>query len=74
MHGSHTDLCPRTVVISKCRRVILDGYTYEGDKVSLNGLLKSADGRALEAEVGLEILGDLTDETLEGELSDEELS
>lgn len=35
--------------------------------------LKSTDGRRLEAEIGLEILGNLTDQTLEGELSDEEL-
>ena len=27
----------------------------------------------IEAEVGLEVLGDLTDETLEGELAEEEL-
>ena len=39
----------------------------------LNGLLKSTDGGRLEAQVRLEVLGDLTDQTLEGELSDEEL-
>ena len=50
------------------------GVLKEGDEVSLNGLLKSTDGRRLEAEVRLEVLGDLTDETLEGELSDQELS
>ena len=44
------------------------------DEVSLNGLLERTDGRALEAEVALEVLGDLTDQTLEGELADEELS
>jgi histone H3 len=49
------------------------GVLEEGDEVSLDGLLESADGRALEAEVGLEVLCDFTDETLEGELSDEEL-
>ena len=49
------------------------GVLEEGDEVSLNGLLKSTNGGRLEAEVGLEVLGDLTDETLEGELSDEEL-
>ena len=50
------------------------GVLKEGDEVSLNGLLESADGRRLEAEVRLEVLGDLTNQTLEGELADEELS
>ena len=49
------------------------GVLKERDEVGLNRLLKSADGRGLEAEVGLEILSDFTDETLEGELSDQEL-
>ena len=49
------------------------GVLEEGDEVGLDRLLKGADGRALEAEVALEVLGDLTDETLEGELADEEL-
>jgi histone H3 len=49
------------------------GVLEEGDEVSLNGLLKSTDGGGLEAEVGLEILSNLTDETLEGELADQEL-
>lgn len=49
------------------------GVLEEGDEVGLDGLLESADGRRLEAEVRLEVLGDLTDETLEGELADEEL-
>jgi hypothetical protein len=34
--------------------------------------LESSDGRRLESQVGLEVLGDLTDETLEGKLSDQE--
>ena len=50
------------------------GVLEQRDEVRLNGLLERADGRALEAEVGLEVLRDLTDETLEGELADEELS
>lgn len=50
------------------------GVLKEGDEVGLNGLLKSTDGGRLEAEVRLEVLGDFTDETLEGELSDQELS
>jgi len=37
------------------------GVLEEGDEVSLNGLLKSTDGRRLEAEVALEILCDFTD-------------
>ena len=35
--------------------------------------LKSSDGGALEAEVSLEVLGDLTNEPLEGQLPDEQL-
>jgi len=50
------------------------GVLEEGDEVSLDGLLESTNGRALEAEIGLEVLSNLTDETLEGELADEELS
>jgi len=50
------------------------GVLEERDQVSLNGLLKSADGRRLEAEVRLEVLSDLADETLEGQLADEKLS
>ena len=49
------------------------GVLEERDEVSLNRLLESADGRRLEAEVRLEVLGDLTNQTLEGELADEEL-
>jgi histone H3 len=48
--------------------------THERNEVSLRGLLESEDSRRLEAEVGLEVLGNLTDETLEGELADQELS
>ena len=49
------------------------GVLEEGDEVSLNGLLESTDGGRLEAEIRLEVLGNLTNETLEGELSDEKL-
>ena len=42
------------------------GVLEEGDEVGLDRLLESADGRALEAEVGLEVLGDLTN-LFEGE-------
>jgi len=49
------------------------GVLEQRDEVGLDGLLKSADGRGLEAEVALEVLGNLTNEALEGELADEEL-
>ena len=45
----------------------------QADQVGLAGLLKGHDGGALEAQIGLEVLGDLTDETLEGQLADEQL-
>ena len=50
------------------------GVLEEGDEVGLNRLLERTDGGALEAEVGLEVLSDLTDKTLERQLADEELS
>jgi histone H3 len=50
------------------------GVLEEGDEVCLNGLLEGADGRGLEAEVGLEVLSDLTDKTLEWQLADQKLS
>lgn len=50
------------------------GVFEEGDEVGLNGLLKSTNGGRLEAEVRLEVLSDFTDETLEGELANQELS
>ena len=49
------------------------GVLEESDEVSLRGLLEGHDGGGLEPKVGLEVLGDLPDETLEGELPDEEL-
>jgi histone H3 len=36
------------------------GVLEEGDEVRLDGLLESTDGGGLEAEIGLEVLGDLT--------------
>ena len=50
------------------------GVFKETNKVSLSSLLESQDGGGLEAEIGLEVLGNLTDEALEGELADEQLS
>ena len=49
------------------------GVLEEANKVSLSSLLKSEDSGSLEPKVGLEVLGDLADEALEGELPDEEL-
>jgi hypothetical protein len=49
------------------------GILEEGDEVRLDGLLESTNGRRLEAEIRLEVLRNLTNETLEWELSDQEL-
>ena len=49
------------------------GVLEQTNKVGLAGLLEGHDGRALEPQVGLEVLGDLTDQTLEGQLADEQL-
>ena len=48
------------------------GILKERDEVSLNRLLESTDGRRLEAQVGLEVLCDFTDEALEGQFADQE--
>jgi hypothetical protein len=50
------------------------GVLEEGNEVGLDGLLESTDGGGLEAEIRLEVLGNLTDKALEGQLADEELS
>jgi hypothetical protein len=50
------------------------GVLEEGDEVGLDRLLESADGGGLEAEVRLEVLSNLTDKALEGQLADKELS
>ena len=50
------------------------GVLEEANQVSLTGLLEGHDSRALEPQVSLEILGNLSDEMLEGELADEKLS
>jgi len=49
------------------------GIFEERDEVGLASFLESQDGRGLEAEVGLEVLSNLTNETLEGKLPDQEL-
>ncbi len=50
------------------------GILKERHEIGFHRLLESTDSRRLEAEIGLEVLRNLTDQTLEGELSDEELS
>lgn len=49
------------------------GILKQRDEISLDGLLEGTDGGRLEAKIRLEVLSDLTDETLEGEFADEEL-
>jgi hypothetical protein len=49
------------------------GVLEETNQVSLGSLLESHDGRGLEPQVSLEVLGDFTDQTLEGQFPDEEL-
>lgn len=49
------------------------GVFEQADEVSFDRLLEGTNGRGLEAEVGLEVLSDFTDETLEWELADQEL-
>ncbi|GMN43652.1 hypothetical protein TIFTF001_012855 [Ficus carica] len=44
------------------------------DQIGLGGLLEGGDGGALESEIGLEVLRDLTDQTLERKLPDQKLS
>ena len=50
------------------------GVLEESDHVSLSGLLESEDGGGLESEISLEIVGDFSNESLEGEFPNEELS
>ena len=50
------------------------GILEKTNKVCLGGLLKSQDGRSLESQVSLEVLGDFSDKSLEWKLSDQELS
>ena len=49
------------------------GVLEETDQVGLRGFLQSHDSRGLEAKISLEVLGNLTDQTLEWQLPDEEL-
>ncbi len=49
------------------------GVLEETHEVSLSGLLEGQHSRGLEAQVGLEVLGNLTNQALERELADEQL-
>ena len=49
------------------------GVLEETNEVGLGSLLEGHDCGRLESEIGLEVLGDFTDKTLEGELADEKL-
>lgn len=46
----------------------------ERDKISFSRLLESTDGRRLETKIGLKVLSNLTNETLEWKLADQKLS
>ena len=49
------------------------GVLEEAHQVGLAGLLQRQDGTALEAQVGLEVLCNLADQALEGQLADQQL-
>jgi hypothetical protein len=49
------------------------GVLEKTDEVGLGGLLEGGDRRGLEPQVGLELLSNLADEALKGELADEKL-
>ena len=49
------------------------GIFEKTDKVGFGGFLEGQDGRSLESKITLEVLGDLTNKTLERKLSDEEI-
>ena len=46
----------------------------EADEVCLGSLLQGADGGALETQVGLEVLRDFTNQALERQFPDQQLS
>jgi hypothetical protein len=50
------------------------GVLKETNQVSLRGLLEGHDGRGLETEISLKVLGNFSDKVLEGQLADKELS
>jgi histone H3 len=50
------------------------GILKQANKVSFGGFLKSKDCRSLKAQIVLEILSNLTNQTLEGELANQKIS
>ena len=50
------------------------GVLKEAHQVSLSSLLEGQHSAALKTQVSLEVLGDLTNQALEGQLPDKELS
>ena len=50
------------------------GVLKESDQVGLRSLLQGHHGGRLETQVGLEVLSNLTDQALEGQLADQQLS
>ncbi|KZC12867.1 hypothetical protein WN55_04384, partial [Dufourea novaeangliae] len=50
------------------------GIFEKTNKVGLAGFLKGHDGRALETQVGFEVLGDFTDKSLERQFPDQKFS
>ena len=50
------------------------GVFEEGDEVGLGSFLKGQNSRALESKFLLELMGNFSHESLEGEFSDEEIS
>ncbi|XP_055605175.1 uncharacterized protein LOC129753383 [Uranotaenia lowii] len=49
------------------------GVLEQSNQIGLASFLQSHDGRALETQIGLEILSDFTNQTLEGQLADQQL-
>ncbi|KAI4296829.1 hypothetical protein L6164_036752 [Bauhinia variegata] len=49
------------------------GVLKETHQIGFRGFLESGDGGTLEAEIGLEVLSNLTNKALEGKLSDQKL-
>jgi len=49
------------------------GILKQADQISFRGFLKGEDSRSLETQITLEILRNLTDQSLEGKLADEQI-
>ena len=49
------------------------GVLEESNEIGLRGFLEGSNGRGLEAEISLEVLSNLSNQTLEGQLADEEI-